>query len=111
MILHDASAFVANVGNMIPDMGRYGVYIWSSYAITAFVLGGLFCLSLFSLRRKRRLLERAEQRGDCVSRAHSTRQSPQENSPNAPAAATQQTRAEVPEQTPAPQQQGTPEHV
>ncbi len=40
------------------DMGRYGLYVWPVYAITAVVLGWMVVDSLLRARRWRREAER-----------------------------------------------------
>ena len=59
----DLSAFLANVFSMLPDMGRYAVYVWSSYAITGLVLGALFAMSLISWNRTTHQLKEKERNG------------------------------------------------
>ncbi len=53
------------------DMGGYGFYIWSSYAIAAIVLTGLFVLVktqrnklIKQLRRRYRQQQKTDQRND-----------------------------------------------
>lgn len=44
------------------DLGGYGTYVWSSYAITAVLLLGLLVASLVRLRANRRILARLKAR-------------------------------------------------
>lgn len=44
------------------DMGGYGLYVWSSYAVAALVLGGLVMESVWRLRNRRAELARIEAR-------------------------------------------------
>lgn len=43
------------------DMGGYGVYVWPAYALTAVVLLSLLGISVYGLRRRRRILEHLRQ--------------------------------------------------
>lgn len=43
-------------------MGGYGVFVWSSYAVTAFVIVGLFLWSHFGLRRAQKQEEQLGRR-------------------------------------------------
>ncbi len=43
-------------------MGGYAVWVWSSYAAVAIVLGGLLLLSLASLRQREAQVARTETR-------------------------------------------------
>jgi len=49
---------------MIPDMGQHAVFIWSSYAIMAGVLGALIAWLIFDGRRQSRLLAQFDRRRD-----------------------------------------------
>ena len=51
------------------DLGGYGAYVWSSYAITAVLLLGLLVTSLVRLRANRRVLARLEARRGGARRA------------------------------------------
>jgi heme exporter protein D len=42
------------------DMGRYAIYVWPVYAVTAVVLIGMLADSLLRARRWRREVERLE---------------------------------------------------
>ncbi|MCY4032080.1 MAG: heme exporter protein CcmD [Hyphomicrobiales bacterium] len=41
-------------------MGKYAVFIWSSYGVSCVVLAGLVIATLAQLHRQRRLLRRLE---------------------------------------------------
>lgn len=43
------------------DMGGYGIYVWPAYALTAVVLLSLLGISVYGLRRRRRILEHLRQ--------------------------------------------------
>ena len=43
------------------DVGKYGPYVWPSFAVTALVLGALAADTLARARRWRREVERLEQ--------------------------------------------------
>ena len=57
----DLSSFLASSFSILPNMGRYAVYVWSSYAVTSLILGALFVMSVVSWRRTARHLKEREQ--------------------------------------------------
>ena len=42
----------------LPEMGRHGAFVWSAFALTAAVLGGLFAASVRALKAREALLSR-----------------------------------------------------
>lgn len=44
--------------NALPEMGRHGAFVWSAFALTVAVLGGLFAASVRALKAREALLNR-----------------------------------------------------
>lgn len=44
------------------SMGGYGAYVWPSYALALFVMGGLYVLSRHELQRHEKTLQALRQR-------------------------------------------------